>query len=167
LFYGGMTAYAWHDNLTLESVRAIVGLTQSSFAEGTIGDVVSSVRGCLVGEHAWQVEDIDKDTPDQEAFGLTVERVDVTSQAAGTAFDCFLDENGELIRARKPGHEKERGIVSVGMNTLELLVIRNGAPVERFLTSESGGHIERRWGNAFALPPRSSSAAARSCSATR
>jgi hypothetical protein len=78
------------------------------------------------------------------------------------------------------------------MNTLELLVIRNGAPVERFLTSETagvrrlleiidpsgmysrgeldtqlrtgkldykdavpawtseiGGHIERRWGNAF------------------
>jgi hypothetical protein len=192
LFYGGMTAYARQHNLALESIRAIVGLTQSSFTEDTIGDVVSGVRGWLVGEHAWQVEDVDRDTPDQETFGLAIESVDVTSQAAGTMFDYFLDEEGEFIPARKPDYKKEIGIVSVGMNTLELLVIRNGAPVERFLTSETagvrrlleiidpsgmysrgeldtqlrtgkldykdavpawtseiGGHIERRWGNAF------------------
>ena len=107
-------------------------------------------------------------------------------------FDYFLDEQGEFIPGRKPDYKKEVGIISVGMNTLELLVIRNGAPVERFLasetagvrrlleiidpsgmysrgeldtqlrtgkldyrdavpawTSEIGGHIERRWGNAF------------------
>ncbi|MFN2232136.1 MAG: hypothetical protein ACK2VA_20390, partial [Anaerolineae bacterium] len=59
LFYGAMTAYARQYGLALESIRAIVGLTQSSFAEDTVGDVVSGVRGWLVGEHAWQVEDVD------------------------------------------------------------------------------------------------------------
>jgi hypothetical protein len=139
LFYGAMTAYARQYGVALESIHVIVGLTQSSFAEDAVGDVVSGVRGWLVGEHTWQVEDVDKNTPDQEAFDLTVESVDVTSQAAGTMFDYFLDERGEFIPERKPAYKLEIGIVSVGMNTLELLVIRNGAPVERFLASETAG----------------------------
>jgi hypothetical protein len=54
-------------------------------------------------------------------------------------FDYFLDDRGEFIPARKPDYKKEIGILSVGMNTLELLVIRNGAPVERFQASETAG----------------------------
>ena len=192
LFYGGMTSYAREYALDLDSIQAIVGLTQSAFTEDAASNIVSGVRGWLLGSHDWQVEDAERDTPDVEAFHLTVESVDVTSQAAGTMFDYFLDDQGEFIPARKPAYKQEIGIVSVGMNTLELLVIRNGAPVERFLasetagvrrlleiidpsgmysrgeldtqlrlgklnyadalpawTSEIGGHIERRWGNAF------------------
>ena len=52
LFYGGMTADA-RGTISLESIRAVVGPTQSSFTADTIGDVVSVVRGWLVGEHAW------------------------------------------------------------------------------------------------------------------
>jgi hypothetical protein len=191
LFYGGITTYHRRYDPDLDAVHAIVGLTQSAFTEDAAHDIVSGVRSWLVGEHAWQIEDT-QDAPDLEAFDLTVDRVDVTSQAAGTMFDYFLDDEGEFIPARKPAYKKEIGIVSVGMNTLELLVIRNGAPVERFLasetagvrrlleivdpsgmysrgeldtqlrlnkldykdalpawTSEIGGHIERRWGNAF------------------
>ncbi|MBN1139299.1 MAG: ParM/StbA family protein [Anaerolineae bacterium] len=192
LFYGGMTAYARQYSLILHSIQAVVGLTQSAFTEDAASNVVAGVRGWLLGSHGWQVEDAEKDTPSSEAFQLAVESVDVTSQAAGTMFDYFLDDQGEFIPSRKPAYKQEIGIVSVGMNTLELLVIRNGAPVERFLasetagvrrlleiidpsgmysrgeldtqlrlgklnyadalpawTSEIGGHIERRWGNAF------------------
>jgi len=63
LLYGGMTAYARQYDLALESIRAIVGLAQSSFAEDTIGDVVSGVRGWLVGAHAWQVKNVGKGRP--------------------------------------------------------------------------------------------------------
>jgi hypothetical protein len=192
LFYGAMAAYTRQYDLALESIRAVVGLTQSAFAEDAASGVVAGVRAWLLGAHTWQVEDAERDTPDVQAFHLAVEGVDVTSQAAGTMFDYFLDNQGEFIPARKPAYKQEIGILSVGMNTLELLVIRNGAPVERFLASETagvrrlleivdpsalysrgeldtqlrlgkldyasavpawaseiGGHIERRWGNAF------------------
>ena len=139
LFYGSMTTYGRRYDLSLASIRAVVGLTQSAFAEDASPDIVSGVRTWLVGQHTWHVDDVDKDTPDLDEFSLTVESVDVTSQAAGSMFDYFLDEQGEFIPARKPDYKKEVGIVNAGMNTLELLVIRNGAPVERFLASETAG----------------------------
>jgi hypothetical protein len=191
LFYGSVTTYARQYPPAPQAIQAVVGLTQSSFSEDAVADIVPGVRAWLVGEHSWRIEDAEG-RADREDFGLSVERADVTSQAAGTMFDYFLDEQGKFIPTRKPDYKKEIGIISVGMNTLELLVIRNGAPVERFLasetagvrrlleiidpsgmysrgeldtqlrtgkldyrdaipawTSEIGGHIERRWGNAF------------------
>ena len=139
LFYGSVTAYVRQYGCTLGSVRAIVGLTQSAFIRNAGSDTVSGVRSWLVGEHTWQVANADDDTSDVEAFDLSVQSVDVTSQAAGAMFDYFLDEQGDFIPTRKPDYKREIGIVSVGMNTLELLVIRNGAPVERFLASETAG----------------------------
>jgi hypothetical protein len=137
LLYGALTLYARQYRCTIESARAIVGLTQSALLVDAGEDVVSGVRSWLVGEHAWQVDS--RDAPGMEAFTLSVQGVDVTSQAAGAMFDYFLDERGEFIPARKTEYKKEIGILSVGMNTLELLVIRHAASVERFQASATAG----------------------------
>ena len=139
LFYGSMTAYARQYGCTTGIRTGHRGTHPVCLRPRT-----QAATSCPASARGWSASTpgrlrTHEDTPDVEAFDLSVQSVDVTSQAAGAMFDYFLDEQGEFIPARKPDYKKEIGIVSVGMNTLELLVIRNGAPVERFLASETAG----------------------------
>lgn len=141
LFYGALAQYVKeHGSICCQDdqVQVIGGLTQSTFREGRGGEMVSAVKGWLSGDHAWTVEN-GKDGSDTDQFMLTVDSVSVTSQAAGAIFDYFLDCGGYYIAQRKRDFKKEIGVVSIGMNTLELLVLRNGAPVERFMDSQTAG----------------------------
>jgi hypothetical protein len=63
----------------------------------------------------------------------------VTSQPVGAFFDYLIDDSGQYIPQRKAALKKEVGICSVGMNTVELLVIRDRAPVDRFTSGNTLG----------------------------
>lgn len=108
-----------------------IGLPQSAVTN----EVVTGVRDWLRGDHAWwtMVDD------EAQSYGIAIDRVTVTSQAAGALFDYLLDDGGRFIPARKAHFKREIGIVSVGMNTLELLVVESGKPKERFTASDSYG----------------------------
>ncbi len=54
-------------------------------------------------------------------------------------FDYLLDDAGAFIPARKAHFDKEIGVISVGMNTVELLVTRSGAPQDRFTAGRTAG----------------------------
>jgi hypothetical protein len=114
-----------------QSIHAIVGLPQSALADGQARDTANAVKGWLMGVHEWTV--------DGEPRAATVDQVTVASQAAGALFDYLLDDAGVFLPARKAHFKEELGVVSVGMSTLELLVVRNGAPVERFTSSLTAG----------------------------
>jgi len=116
---------------TDEALHVIVGLPQSALADGQARDTADAVRGWITGAHEWTV--------DGEARTATVAQVTVASQAAGALFDYLLDDDGVFLPARKAHFKEELGVVSVGMSTLELLVVRNGAPVERFTASLTAG----------------------------
>jgi hypothetical protein len=50
-------------------------------------------------------------------------------------FDYLLTDLGTMTVDRRNAFRKEIGILGIGMNTLDLLVVRDGRPVQRF----SGG----------------------------
>ncbi len=132
LLYGALTGYFQQANLNGgpgEPAGAIVGLP----LEALSGDATTAdgVRRWLVAEHHWQA--------DGQAYCLAVGSVKITSQAAGALFDFLLDDAGVFVPARKAMFDREIGVVSVGMNTVELMVARAGAPEERFTAGRTAG----------------------------
>jgi len=63
----------------------------------------------------------------------------ITSQPVGAMFDYLLNEKGEMPAQRRMAFKGEIGILGLGMNTVELLVVRNGSPVWRFTAGRKLG----------------------------
>ncbi len=126
----GFTAYAQAHAPLAEPLVVYLGLPLEALREEA-GAVTEGVRRWLVGSHAWQA--------DGQPLGAAVETVKITSQAAGALFDYLLDDAGAFIPARKAHFDKEIGVISVGMNTVELLVARSGAPQDRFTAGRTAG----------------------------
>ena len=133
LTYGAMAYFGLQFVLpTIEPVGLWVGLPQSALSR----ECAAGVRGWLRGEHAWWCA---WDGGEEAVGAVTVDEVTVTSQAAAALFDFLLDDEGQFIPERKGLFKQEIGIVSVGMNTVELLVVEGGKPKERFTASLTAG----------------------------
>jgi hypothetical protein len=90
-----------------------------------------AVREAWLGEHRW--------TADGEAQRVTIENVIVASQPVGAMFDYLLNARGEMTPERKTIFKKEIGVMGIGMNTVDLLVVQSGSPVERFISGQNSG----------------------------
>jgi hypothetical protein len=121
----GFTGYAQTYESLADPLAVYLGLPLEALSEEA-GAVADGVRRWLVGAHA-------------HPLSVTVETVKITSQAAGALFDYLLDDAGAFIPARKAHFDKEIGVISVGMNTVELLVTRSGAPQDRFTAGRTAG----------------------------
>ena len=86
--------------------------------EETVKATVAAVRRWSEGAHAWEA--------DGHAYAVTVQNVTVTLQPAGALYDYLLDDNGAFIPMRKAHFGAEIGVISIGMNTLEVLLTRGG-----------------------------------------
>ena len=86
--------------------------------EETVKATVAAVRRWSEGAHAWEA--------DGHAYVVAVQNVTVTLQPAGALYDYLLDDTGAFIPARKAHFGAEIGVVSVGMNTVEALLVRAG-----------------------------------------
>jgi len=133
LLCGALSTYADLHGPLPELVDATVGLPLEALTgtqEETAG-TGGSVRRWLVGEHAWEA--------DGRPYRIAFTDVRVSSQPAGALFDFLLDPTGTFVPARKVLFGKEIGVVSVGMASVELLVVKAGAPVNRFTAGQSSG----------------------------
>ncbi|HNT77874.1 MAG TPA: ParM/StbA family protein [Anaerolineae bacterium] len=72
-------------------------------------------------------------------YSLEVRDVQVTSQPVGAWFDFLLDEAGSFLPARKSLYAQEIGVISIGMSTVELLVVQQGKASPRFTRGETEG----------------------------
>jgi len=126
----GFTCYAQAYEPLADPLIVYLGLPLEALSEEA-GAVADGVRRWLVGTQAWQA--------DGRSLSVTVEAIKITSQAAGALFDYLLDDAGAFIPARKVHFDKEIGVISVGMNTVELLVTRSGAPQDRFTAGRTAG----------------------------
>lgn len=91
-----------------------------------------AVQEFLSGVHRWSV--------DGHEQVCEIASVTTASQPVGAMFDYLLTDRGEMPSDRKVIFKtKEIGIVGIGMNTVDLLVVAQGAPVERFTAGENIG----------------------------
>ncbi|MCP4542291.1 MAG: ParM/StbA family protein [Chloroflexi bacterium] len=127
LFLGSMARYE-----TNGAVDLIVGLPIAALTGDDATATRRAVRGFLRGSHTWLADDVE--------HTLTVENVRVTSQPVGAMFDYLLADDGTMAPEKRVLFKKqELGILGIGMNTVDLLVVRGGAPVQRFTAGETAG----------------------------
>jgi hypothetical protein len=131
IFYGALTRYLQQGGSNFEPVTLLVGMPLEPLTGDDAGQTVAAVRAWMVGVHEWLA--------DGEPYRLAVDEVRVTSQAAGALFDYLLDGDGRFVPERKGHIKKEIGIVSVGFNTVELLVVQDTRPVNRFTAGSTSG----------------------------
>ncbi len=128
--YAALSQYQRQHGAIAEPITLMVGLPLGALGneQRTIG---AEMRGWLTGEHTWQANDV--------PHCVTVEQVLVTSQATAALYDYVLDDNGRFLPDRAGHLTEEMGVVSVGFNTLELMVIRDKRPLARFTGGSKHG----------------------------
>ena len=127
LWYGVLTKYGVPD----DPVDLIVGLPIRVLMGDDAKATQQAVRSAFRGKHTWGC--------DGEQLSVLVNTTRTTSQPVGAMFDYLLDDEGQMAPSRRAVFKGEIGILSLGMNTLDLLVVRNGSPVQRFTAGETLG----------------------------
>ncbi|MGC1378240.1 MAG: ParM/StbA family protein [Anaerolineales bacterium] len=128
LFHGALTHYILKYGEIDQPLSIVLGLPQEAFT-GENGDK-ENLRW-MRGQHQWSANDKD--------YSLEIVDVRIAPQANGGLFDYLLDEQGKSIPEHKKAFASEVGIISIGFGTIELLVVRNRVPVQRFTTGATAG----------------------------
>ncbi len=131
LLYGSLTRYQQQYGPINQPVVMMVGLPLQMMSGETAKEYANQVRQWLKGVHTWQA--------DGQEQRVEIAEVKLTPQPVGALFDYVLDETAKFIPERASLLKEEVGILSVGFNTLEMLVVRDRAPVERFTVGQTVG----------------------------
>ncbi len=131
LFKAACTVYAQQYGPFTAPLHLMLGLPLEPLSGDEAPVTVENARRWLKGLHTWEA--------DGQPYTIEIADVRVTSQPVGAFFDHLLDEEGRFMPARKHAFAQEVGIISIGFNTIELLVVRDKAPVQRFTASTTAG----------------------------
>ena len=114
------------------TVNLWLGLPTATLMGPEAGTTQKAAQEFLSGSHQWMADEVE--------HSLEIVAVTIASQPVGAMFDYLLTDKGEMTPDRKVLFKgKEIGIVGIGMNTVDLLVVAQGAPVERFTAGENIG----------------------------
>lgn len=131
LLYASITRYQQQFGPIMLPVLMMVGLPLQMMSGDTAREYANQVRGWLKGTHTWLA--------DGQEQRSEIAEVKLAPQPVGALFDYILDEKGNFIPERANLLRQEVGILSVGFNTLELLVVRDRVPVDRFTAGQTVG----------------------------
>ena len=131
MFFAAMTRYQQTYGRLTAAATVMVGLPLETMMGDEAQTNADAVRKWLRGHHEW--------TADGEQYALEVDDARCTSQPAAAFFDAILDADGKPIAGRKVFATAEVGVISIGFNTIELLVVRDKAPVQRFTAGSTVG----------------------------
>ena len=132
VFLGALTRYFEKFNIPgATSLMLAVGLPHELMSGEEANTNVNAVRRWLMGEHFWEAS--------RRSYQAKVEKVIVTSQAAAAIFDRSLDEQGHFQPGGRIILNKENGVISIGLHTVELLVVRDKRLVQRFTAGATSG----------------------------
>ncbi len=116
-------------------IDLIVGLPQSALARDVAQQTADQLRGWLAGRHTWSSSRGNGSHP----HTVDVGRIAITSQTAGALFDYLLHTDGSFRADREAHYQAEVGIITVGMNTIELQVTRGQTPIAPLGASITAG----------------------------
>lgn len=131
LLYGSLTRYQKQYGEIQNPISMMVGLPLQMMSGETAKAYANQVRAWLKGTHTWKA-----DGKEQQ---VEIAEVKLNPQPVGALFDYVLDAEGKFIPERAGLLQQEVGILSVGFNTLELMVIRDHGVVERFTVGQTVG----------------------------
>jgi hypothetical protein len=114
-----------------EKINVIVGLPLDTLTGDEAAGNAAAVKKWLEGPHSW--------TDGFQSGSVVINSVKVASQPIGAMMDWLLDDAGHYIPERKALAGKEIGILSVGMNTIEMLAVHNMQIQQRFTAGRTMG----------------------------
>ena len=127
LLYAALAQYQDEHGPFDEALSLMVGLPLQMMTGDSAKDYQRGVKGWLAGTHEFDVDGV--------SHRIEIESVRQTSQPVGALFDYVLDD--KLKMAADP--REEVGVISVGFNTVELLVVKDGGAEERFTRGNTLG----------------------------
>ncbi len=130
LLYSALSKHMGNYSKLRNPLTLYVGLPFSMLKESDASSVQSSMEGWLLGDHWWKYNG--------ESFKVNVESIVLKPQAAGALFDYILNIDG-APNGNAGILKSEVGIVSIGYNTIELMVLNGGKQVDRMGGSDMLG----------------------------
>ena len=131
LWYGSLAQYQKLYGTFDRPLSLMVGLPLQMMMGADAKAYQAGVKGWLKGSHQFSA--------DGEAMSIEVGQVRLTSQPVGALFDYVLDDDGRIQADRASAMLDEVGVISVGFNTVELLVVKDQGAVERFTAGNTLG----------------------------
>ena len=131
LFYEVLTRLIQQTGEITDPISVTCGLPIETLSGDKTRGTIESKQKWIKGEHTWIGGD--------KGYQVNIAEVKVTSQPAGVLFDHTINQAGETIPLHSISLNKERGIISIGMNTLELLTVREKTPIQKFTRGSTSG----------------------------
>ena len=131
LLYAALAQYQQEHGPFDEALNLMVGLPLQMMTGEAAKDYQRGVKNWLKGKHEFLVDGL--------THTIEVEDVKQTSQPVGALFDYVLDHRGKMIGERGSALLDEVGVISVGFNTVELLVVKERGALERFTKGNTLG----------------------------
>ena len=131
LLHGSLTLYQQRFGKFSAPLTIAVGLPNEVLTGEQAGHNIESVKRWMSGCHTW--------TADGESYSVEIADVKAASQVTGGLFDYLLDGEGRFIPERKGAFSSEVGVISIGFGTVELMVVRDRTPVQRFTSGSASG----------------------------
>jgi len=131
LLYGALAQYQDEHGPFDAPLSLMAGLPLQMMMGDSAKDYQRGVRTWLKGTHEFDVDGI--------SHRIEVEEVKQTSQPVGALFDYVLDGKGQMLGDRGSALLDEVGVICVGFNTVELLVVKERGAVERFTAGNTVG----------------------------
>ena len=131
LLHGSLTRYQQRYGIFTTPLTIAVGLPNEVLTGEQAGQNLENVKRWMRGCHTWKA--------DGETYSVEIADVKAASQVTGGLFDYLLDAEGRFIPERKGAFTSEVGVISIGFGTVELMVVRDRTPVQRFTSGSASG----------------------------
>jgi hypothetical protein len=131
IIYASLSRYIEQHGPIEGQVQMLVGLPLEPLSGQDAQANADAVRQWLRGEHSWEA--------DGKPYHITISEVRITSQPTGALFEYILDDSGQFIPERKAHFSEEIGILSIGFNTVEMLGIKDRAPIQAMTAGRTSG----------------------------
>jgi len=128
LLYAALAKYQVEFGIFEKTLAMLVGLPFQMMSGEEANDFKKGVRGWMNGIHAWNADGVEHNVT------IEIPRKGLVPQALGALFDFTHNEKGVLLPENAWALKEEIGVLSIGFNTIELLVTQQMSEKGRFTT---------------------------------